>query len=50
VVSTVNDAGAGCTVNAAAGNSKTISCHGGTSADPVFQVNADSLSDITLTF
>jgi hypothetical protein len=50
VVNTVNDVGAGCTVNAAAPNSKTISCNGGTSADPVFQVNADSLSDITLTF
>ena len=50
VVNTVNDAGAGCTVQVAGPNSKTISCHGGTSADPVFQVNADSLSDITLTF
>jgi hypothetical protein len=50
VVNTVNDVAAGCTVQVAGPNSKTVSCNGGTSADPVFQVNADSLSDITLTF
>jgi hypothetical protein len=51
VVNTVNEAGAGCVVmDPAAPNSKTIRCRNGTSADPVFRVDADSLSDITLTF
>lgn len=44
------DAAGGCMVQTAANNSKTVSCNGGTTDDPVFQVNAESLSDISLTF
>jgi len=48
VVNSVNDSA--CMVQTAANNSKTFSCNGGTSANPTYQVHADSLSDITLTF
>ena len=50
VVNLVNDVGAGCTQQTAGAGSKTVSCHGGTQANPTYQVRAESLSDITLTF
>lgn len=50
VVTTVNEAGAGCTVQVAGPNSKTISCHGATTDNPTYVVRAEKLSDITLTF
>jgi hypothetical protein len=50
VVDTGNASSAGCTVNEAAPGSKTVSCNAATTADPVYAVNADSLSDIALTF
>lgn len=39
----------GCTVQEAAPNSKTVSCNGATTADPVFQANAEN-GDVVLTF
>jgi hypothetical protein len=39
-----------CQVQETSASAKTVSCHGATSADPVYRVNAGSLSDVTLTF
>jgi hypothetical protein len=50
VVNLVNDAARGCTTQTAAAGSKTVSCNGGTQADPTYVVRAERLSDITLTF
>ena len=49
-VQSVNDVGAGCTVQIAGEGSKTFSCHGGDQSHPTYQVRTERLSDITLTF
>jgi hypothetical protein len=49
-VDTGNAASAGCTVNEAGAGSKTVLCNGGAEGDPLYKVNADSISDIALTF